>query len=110
MSRGLCLQSETPITYSVIGVLRKGRNTLWVYWELKGNIRHERKKTQNSEPSHTRIFPADVFCVVSGIGAGDWITIIAGAAGSFWGLYLVRPAKRSEIVELWKSKWSAKTE
>ena len=34
----------------------------------------------------------------------------AGAAGIFWGLYLVRPAKRSEIVELWKSKWSAKTE
>ena len=48
--------------------------------------------------------------VVSGIGAGDWITINAGAAGIFWGLYLVRPAKRSEIVELWKSKWSFKTE
>ena len=31
---------------------------------------------------------------------------IAGAAGIFWGLYLVRPAKRPEIVELWKNKWS----
>ena len=44
--------------------------------------------------------------VISGMGVGDWITIIAGAAGIFWGLYLVRPAKRPEIVELWKSKWS----
>lgn len=44
--------------------------------------------------------------VVSGLGAGDWITIIAGAVGFFWGLYLVRPAKRLEIVEIWKNKWS----
>lgn len=44
--------------------------------------------------------------VISGMEVGDWITIIAGAAGIFWGLYLVRPAKRPEIVELWKSKWS----
>ncbi len=44
--------------------------------------------------------------VVSGLGAGDWITIIAGAVGFFWGLYLVRPAKRPEIVEIWKNKWS----
>ncbi len=44
--------------------------------------------------------------VISGMGVGDWITIIAGAAGIFWGLYLVRPAKRPEIVELWKNKWN----
>ncbi|MBR6159960.1 MAG: CPBP family intramembrane metalloprotease [Lachnospiraceae bacterium] len=44
--------------------------------------------------------------VISGTGVGDWITIIAGAAGIFWGLYLVRPAKRPEIVELWKNKWN----
>ncbi len=46
--------------------------------------------------------------VISGIGVGDWITIIAGAIGIFWGLYLVRSSKRPEIVELWKSKWSCK--
>ena len=45
--------------------------------------------------------------IMSGMGLGDWITIIAGTIGIFWGLYLIRPAKRSEIVELWKSKWSA---
>ena len=44
--------------------------------------------------------------VMSKMGVGDWITILAGAVGIVVGLYLVRPAKREEIVELWKSKFA----
>ena len=44
--------------------------------------------------------------VMTGMGTGDWITIIAGILGIFWGLYLIRPSKRAQIVELWKNKWS----
>ena len=43
---------------------------------------------------------------MSGMGVGDWITIVAGVIGIFLGLYLIRPSKRSEIVDLWKAKWS----
>lgn len=43
---------------------------------------------------------------MSGFGTGDWITIIAGIIGIALGLYLIRPSKRAEIVELWKGKWS----
>ena len=32
------------------------------YHCLEGDIRRERKRTQDSEPSYTRIFPADLFC------------------------------------------------
>lgn len=44
--------------------------------------------------------------IMSNMGVGDWITIAAGIIGIVWGLYLIRPSKRAEIVELWKSKWS----
>lgn len=44
--------------------------------------------------------------IMSSFGIGDWITIIAGIIGIVLGLYLIRPSKRSEIVELWKDKWS----
>lgn len=33
-------------------------------------------------------------------------TIAAGAVGCVWGLYLIRKAKRGQIVELWKNKWA----
>ncbi|MCR5728492.1 MAG: CPBP family intramembrane metalloprotease [Lachnospiraceae bacterium] len=45
--------------------------------------------------------------ILSGLGVGDFITIIAGAAGILWGLYLIRPSKRASIAELWKNKWTA---
>ena len=41
---------------------------------------------------------------MSGIGVGDWITIVAGVVGIILGLYLIRPSKRAEIVDLWKAK------
>lgn len=44
--------------------------------------------------------------IIKGMGAGDWITIAAGAVGCVWGLYLIRKAKRGQIVELWKNKWA----
>jgi hypothetical protein len=44
--------------------------------------------------------------VMSNLGIGDWITIAAGVLGAVWGLYLIRSAKRTEIVDLWKSKWA----
>ncbi len=44
--------------------------------------------------------------IMSNMGVGDWITIIAGVIGVFWGLYLIRPSKRGDIVDLWKAKWS----
>ena len=43
--------------------------------------------------------------IMSGIGVGDWITIVAGVVGIILGLYLIRPSKRAEIVDLWKAKW-----
>ena len=43
--------------------------------------------------------------VLSGMRAGDWITIAAGVAGIGCGLYLIRPSRRAEIVALWKDKW-----
>ena len=44
--------------------------------------------------------------IMSSIGVGDWITIVAGVIGIILGLYLIRPSKRAEIVDLWKTKWS----
>ncbi len=44
--------------------------------------------------------------IMTGMGTGDWITIIAGIVGIIWGLYLIRPSKRAEIADLWKNKWS----
>ncbi|MBR5407770.1 MAG: CPBP family intramembrane metalloprotease [Lachnospiraceae bacterium] len=43
--------------------------------------------------------------IMSGIGVGDWITIVDGVVGIILGLYLIRPSKRAEIVDLWKAKW-----
>ena len=33
-------------------------------------------------------------------------TIVAGVIGIILGLYLIRPSKRGEILDLWKTKWS----
>ena len=44
--------------------------------------------------------------IMSSMGVGDWITIVAGVLGIILGLYLIRPSKRAEIVDLWKTKWS----
>ena len=44
--------------------------------------------------------------IMSSFGLGDWITIVAGVVGIGLGLYLIRPSKRAEIVEIWKNKWS----
>ena len=44
--------------------------------------------------------------IMSSMGVGDWITIVAGVIGIILGLYLIRPSKRAEIVDLWKAKWS----
>ena len=44
--------------------------------------------------------------IMSGFGLGDWITVVGGTVGIILGLYLIRPSKRAEVVELWKSKWS----
>ena len=47
--------------------------------------------------------------ILSDMGAGDFITIVAGVAGIACGLYLIRPSKRAEIVALWKDKWTIRT-
>lgn len=44
--------------------------------------------------------------IMSGMGVGDWITVVAGVIAVILGLYLIRPSKRGEIVDLWKAKWS----
>ena len=44
--------------------------------------------------------------LLSNLGVGDWITVSAGVLGAIWGLYLIRSSKRTEIVEIWKKKWS----
>ena len=44
--------------------------------------------------------------IMSSMGVGDWITIVAGVIGIILGLYLIRPSKRGEILDLWKTKWS----
>ncbi len=44
--------------------------------------------------------------LMSVMGMGDWITIVAGVIGGVLGLYLIRPSKRGEIVELWIKKWT----
>lgn len=40
------------------------------------------------------------------MGIGDWITIAAGAFGAIWGLRLIGPAHREQIMELWRKKWN----
>ena len=44
---------------------------------------------------------------IAAIGIGDYVTIAAGVVGLVIGLYLIRPAKRAEIVRLWQDKWKA---
>ena len=42
-------------------------------------------------------------------GVGDWITIIAAAAGAVWGSWLIQPKHHPGIIELWNDKWSKET-
>lgn len=44
--------------------------------------------------------------VMTGIAAGDWLTMVAAAIGAIWGLYLIRPKYRQQIMDTWKKKWS----
>lgn len=44
--------------------------------------------------------------VMTGMGAGDWITVFAAAVGGAWGLWLIRSKYHSEIIEVWNNKWN----
>ena len=44
--------------------------------------------------------------VMTGMGAGDWITVFAAAVGGAWGLWLIRSKYHSEIMEVWNNKWN----
>ena len=41
-----------------------------------------------------------------GVGIGDWITIVAGAFGAFWGLRLINAKYYDEIMDVWNRKWN----
>lgn len=44
--------------------------------------------------------------VMMGMGIGDWITIVAGAFGAFWGLRLINAKYYDEIMDVWNRKWN----
>ena len=48
--------------------------------------------------------------VMTGMGIGDWITIVAGAFGAFWALRLMNPKFYGEIMEVWAGKWNRKSD
>ena len=44
--------------------------------------------------------------VMTGMGIGDWITIVAAVFAAVWALRLMKPEHNSEIMELWSKKWN----
>ena len=44
--------------------------------------------------------------VMVSMGVGDWITIGSSFVSLAIGLYLIRPSKHAEIMELWAKKWN----
>ena len=44
--------------------------------------------------------------LMTGMGIGDWITIVAGAFGAIWALRLMKPEHYDEIMEVWDKKWN----
>ena len=44
--------------------------------------------------------------LMTGMGIGDWITIVAGVFGAFWALRLMNPKYYDEIMEIWDRKWN----
>ena len=44
--------------------------------------------------------------VMTGMGIGDWITIVAGAFGAIWGLRLINAKYYDEIMDVWNRKWN----
>ena len=47
--------------------------------------------------------------VMTGMGIGDWITIVAGAFAAFWALRLMNPKYYDGIMEIWAAKWNKET-
>ena len=47
--------------------------------------------------------------VMTGMGIGDWITIVAGAFAAFWALRLMNPKYYDGIMEIWAAKWNNET-
>ena len=48
--------------------------------------------------------------LMTGMGIGDWITIVAGIFGAFWALRLMKPEHYDEIMDVWARKWNKKPE
>ena len=48
--------------------------------------------------------------LMTGMGIGDWITIVAGIFGAFWALRLMNPKYYDEIMEIWAGKWNKESE
>lgn len=48
--------------------------------------------------------------LMTGMGIGDWITIVAGIFGAFWALRLMKPEHYDEIMDVWAKKWNKKPE
>ena len=44
--------------------------------------------------------------LMTGMGIGDWITIVAGIFGAFWALRLMKPEHYDEIMDTWAKKWN----
>ena len=44
--------------------------------------------------------------VMTGMGIGDWITIVAGIFGAFWALRLMDPKYYDDILSVWNRKWN----
>lgn len=44
--------------------------------------------------------------VMTGMGIGDWITIVAGVFGAFWALRLTNPKYYDDILSVWDRKWN----
>ena len=44
--------------------------------------------------------------VMTGMGIGDWITIVAGAFAAVWALRLMNPKYYDEIMAVWAAKWN----
>ncbi|MBR6484399.1 MAG: CPBP family intramembrane metalloprotease [Clostridiales bacterium] len=47
--------------------------------------------------------------LMMGLGIGDWITVLAAVIGAVIGLYLIRKARRQDIIDVWNEKWAGES-